>query len=121
MTLQNQHLGAFVDQHDDPLVDLTYGGWASGEGLVSRGASTLATKAPTQKLHIRIHALTDQTDTPGQWLEELERQRMALENVPLEETLEDLEWTGADPVALAETASRLGDTELEALVPRFRP
>ena len=85
-TLENQHLGHLVGKYPDPLVGLTFGGLISGDGLTSKDDSTLVTKEPLPNLHLRVHALTAQTETPEPWVEQLNRQRASVESIPLAET-----------------------------------
>ncbi len=83
-SLKFQHLGELVDQFTDPLMNRTFGGLISGVGLKSKDDKTLVTSAPTRSLHVRIHALTEQTKTPEDWLTHLEQQRQSVEAVPVE-------------------------------------
>jgi Domain of unknown function (DUF5703)/Concanavalin A-like lectin/glucanases superfamily len=85
-TMVNQHMGEFVDQFHDPLLHRTFGGLISGEGLKSKDEKTLVTSAPAGKIHLRIHALTAQTETPEDWLAQLERQRKTVDAVAHEKT-----------------------------------
>jgi hypothetical protein len=95
-TLKNQHLGEFVEKFRDPLINLTFGGLIDGVGLQSKDDKTLATGAPTKKLHVRVHALTAQTGTEAEWLSLLEKQRATAERIAFEETRATHEawWNG---------------------------
>lgn len=84
-TLRNQHLGAFVDAYHDPLMDLTFGGMIEAAGLTAKNERTLATTSSVKTLHVSMHALTAQTETPEAWVEQLELQRAATTSLPLEE------------------------------------
>ncbi len=64
----------------------TFGGLIVGEGLQSQDSKTLKTAAPLKKLHLRVHALTAQTDTEDEWLAQLEKQRAQADAVPLEKS-----------------------------------
>ncbi|MDG1241614.1 MAG: DUF5703 domain-containing protein [Opitutae bacterium] len=83
-TLKNQHLGGVIDNYQDPLMNRTFGGLIVGEGLQSQDSKTLKTAAPLKKLHLRVHALTAQTDTEDEWVAQLEKQRAQADAVPLE-------------------------------------
>ena len=84
-SLKGQHLGEIVEQFHDPLMNRTFGGLICGEGLKAKDNQTLVTAAPAEKIHVSIHALTEQTKTPDDWLAHLERQRQSVDAVPLEE------------------------------------
>jgi hypothetical protein len=83
-TMNNQHMGEFVDKFHDPLMNRTFGGLMVGEGLKAKDAQTLVTSGPTKNIHVNIHALTAQTETPEEWLAQLEQQRQIVEAVPIE-------------------------------------
>ncbi len=88
-TMINQHMGEFVDKFNDPLLNRTFGGLMLGDGLKAKDAQTLVTSEPTRKVHLSIHALTAQTETPEAWLAQLERQRQAADAVSREKA-----WSG---------------------------
>jgi hypothetical protein len=77
-----QHLGEIVNQFPDPLMNRTFGGLISGEGLKSKDDKTLVTTAPAKEIAVSIHALTAQTKTPEDWLAQLEQQRKTAEAFP---------------------------------------
>jgi len=85
-TLQNQHLGGRVANYPDPLINRTFGGIICGNELLSKDEKTLVTDAPVKSLFFRVHALTAQTDTAEQWISKIEKQRVAVEALALEET-----------------------------------
>lgn len=85
-TLKNQHLEHLVGKYPDPLKNRTFGGLISGDGLVGRDEKMLVTKDPVTRLHVRVHALTAQTETPEEWGQQLAKQRAAVERLSLAET-----------------------------------
>ncbi len=87
-TLENQHLGHLVDQYPDPLLGLTFGAQVLGDGLESKNATTLVTSEPLKTCHLRVHALTAQTDTPEAWVRGLEQQQEDVVSVSREDA-----WT----------------------------
>lgn len=115
-TLKNQHLGALVGKHVDPLMHRTFGGLIAGQGLQSKDDKTLATVVPLKKLHIRLHALTAQTNSEAEWIAQLEKQRRDAESVSFEKSRAAHEaywaefwsrsWIVADGSAEAETVTR---------------
>ena len=80
-SLKNQHLGHAVGKFHDPLLNLTFGGLITGEGLVTKDDKTLATAAPVKSLGVRIHALTAQTPEAAAWVSQLEKLRAANDQV----------------------------------------
>jgi hypothetical protein len=95
-TLKNQHLGHLAGKFPDPLLHLTFGALISGEGLESEDARTLVTREPTKNLHVRVHALTAQTETEADWLKQIEKQQAAAEHVSLKEARKQHESWWAD-------------------------
>jgi alpha-L-fucosidase 2 len=92
-SFKGQHLGGILDQFADPLMNRTFGGVISGEGLKFKDDKTLVTSAPAKKIHVSIHALTAQTKTPEEWLAQLEQQRKTVDAVPSEEAwLAHVKW-----------------------------
>ena len=85
----NQHMGAFVDQFHDPLLNRTFGGLMVGEGLKAKDNQTLVTSEPTKNIHVNIHALTAQTETSEEWLAKLEQQRQVVDAVSREKAWPD--------------------------------
>lgn len=80
-TLKNQHLGHAVEKFHDPLLNLTFGGLITGEGLVTKDDKTLATAEPVKSLDICIHALTAQTPEATAWVSQLGALRAANDKV----------------------------------------
>lgn len=95
-TLTNQNLGDLVGEYSDPLIHLTFGGSISGKGLEAKDAQTLVTSNSVNELHIRIHALTAQTQTQEEWVDQLAVQRSAVEGRSLEDTRQEHEAWWAD-------------------------
>lgn len=85
-TLKNQHLEQLVGKYPDPLENLTFGGLISGNGLKNKDNKTLVTGAPTKDLIIRIYGMTAQTKTPEEWVEKLQKQRIAVDGLAYKET-----------------------------------
>ena len=83
-SMTNQHLGLLVEKFPDPLMHRTFGGQIVGEGLKATDNKTLVATKPSRNIHLSIHALTAQTETPEDWLAQLERQRQSVEAVPME-------------------------------------
>jgi alpha-L-fucosidase 2 len=84
-TLKVQRLEHLMGKYPDPLINRTFGGLLVAEGLKAKDDRTLVTSAPTKRIHLRVHALTEQTETAEAWLTQLEQQRQATEAVPLKE------------------------------------
>ena len=84
-SMQNQHLGHLVDQMADPLMDRTFGGLIAAEGLTAKDARTLTTSQPMNQIHLRVHALTEQTETPEAWVGKVSRQQARVDSVRQDE------------------------------------
>ena len=88
-TLKVQRLEHLVGEFPDPIMDLTFGGLMAGEGLKAKDDRTLVTDSPTRRIHLRLHALTEQTETAEAWLTQLEQQRKTVDTVPTKDA-----WSG---------------------------
>ena len=84
-TLDVQHLGHLAGTVPDPLINRTFGGLIGGTGWKAADDHTLVSAEPAERHHLRIHALTGQTDTPEAWLTRLEQQRKDSDAVPLDQ------------------------------------
>lgn len=84
-TLKVQRLEHLMGKFPDPLIHRTFGGLIVGEGLKAKDEQTLVTSAPTKRIHLRVHALTEQTETAEAWLTQLEQQRQTSDAVSLED------------------------------------
>ena len=84
-TLKVQRLGHLVGKFTDPLINRTFGGLIKGEGLKAKDDRTLVTDTPAKRIYLRVHALTEQTETAEAWLTQLEQQRQTSDAVPLED------------------------------------
>src|SRR6202044_2185015 len=72
--------------------NLTFGGVIKGEGFMGQDASTLQSNAVTSHL-FSIYPLTSTTDTPEQWLAQLEQNINRINALNLEQTRADhLKW-----------------------------
>ncbi|NWK55243.1 hypothetical protein HW115_06450 [Verrucomicrobiaceae bacterium N1E253] len=85
VTLKNQHLGHLIEKYPDPLMGRTFGGMIHARGMVQRDDRTLATKNPVKQLHLQIHALTAQTETEQEWLDQLTKRKSEHDAKPLAE------------------------------------
>ena len=77
ITIKVQALSAVAGKYADPLRHRTFGGAVVAEGLVKAGPTTLRSAAPTRRIDVAIHALTQAPATEAQWLAELDRQMEA--------------------------------------------
>ena len=82
--LTMQGLGDLAATRKDPLLNQTFGGTIWGEGLVAATTSTLQSAQPAPLQSLSIALLTQQTDTPEQYLAALEQQAAALRTENIE-------------------------------------
>ena len=71
-TLQVQGLGDFKSRSADPLLNLTFGALVQGNGLVSQSPTLLKSAQPSTTLDISVVALTAQTATAPEWVQQVE-------------------------------------------------
>jgi len=81
-SLQLQALGEIPEQ-TDPLLHRTFGCVVAGDGMKASNERTLVSATPATSLHLSIHALTEQTETVDDWLDELASLRDTSAEVPL--------------------------------------
>ena len=84
-TFEDQHLGHLVGRFPDPLIHRTFGGLIHGDNLQPNDDRALVSEEPAERFTLRIHALTRQTETPEEWVAELEQQVLSTETTPLGE------------------------------------
>lgn len=85
VTLKNQHLGDFSEKYSDPLMNRTFGGMMTAEGMIGKNDKTLSTEEPVKNLHLKIYAHTEQADTADDWGNSLNKVRKAADKVSLRE------------------------------------
>ncbi|MDR1675101.1 MAG: DUF5703 domain-containing protein [Tannerella sp.] len=66
-TLKVQSLGDYADDHEDPLLHLTFGALATGNGLVNRSPEVLTSEKATRKHHLEVCVLTEKAATVDDW------------------------------------------------------
>ena len=81
-SLKLQKNEAIAQTEQDPILNRTMGAILRGDNLVSVSDTELKTAKPAHEVSLRIHVLTQITDTPEQWLAALEKQAAAIEKMP---------------------------------------
>ena len=69
--LQLQALGDWVKDHDDPLLDRTFGGIILSREMIKSGNHTLQTKLPAKEFSVSVFALTNQAKTIEAWVDSI--------------------------------------------------
>ena len=77
--LSLQALGAWTEQHPDPIMNRTFGGLVSSNKLKKTDKFNLKTVKPETEFLISITALTSQTETAQQWVEAIQKQATNIE------------------------------------------
>ena len=72
-TLALQGMESWLDQGNDPLQDLTFGGLIQGENFANSDGTSLKSTKPEKHHLVSIHLLTAQTVTPQQWIDQLQK------------------------------------------------
>ncbi|MCX6921833.1 MAG: DUF5703 domain-containing protein [Verrucomicrobia bacterium] len=70
--LRLQALGELTRTMPDPLLHRTFGGTLRGEGLTRVTPTSLKSVKPQHRCRLTVSALTRQTETPKEWLEQME-------------------------------------------------
>jgi hypothetical protein len=81
-SLKLQNLEAITRTGKDPILNRTMGGVLLGDDFVPVSDLEMTASKPAGEMSLRIHLLTQITDTPEQWLAALEEQAGAVENLP---------------------------------------
>ena len=71
--LRHQGLEGFIGRSADPLLGRTFGGRIEGSGLVNEDATTLRSSGARKHFDLAIFPHGAQTDSAGQWLEQLDQ------------------------------------------------
>jgi len=66
--LKTQALQGAILTHTDPILHRTFGALMEGDGFIAASDTRLETKESVTSCSLRIHPLTQITDTPEQWL-----------------------------------------------------
>ncbi len=80
--LQLQALGEWIQQHEDPLLNRTFGGLIISREMTKSDDNTLKTNHPIKEFSISVFALTKQTDTLKEWEEALIRTASGTGKIP---------------------------------------
>lgn len=93
ITLANQHLEELLREHPDPLMHLTFGGCLTGENLDAIDHQTVKSSEQGTYFIVSIYPLTAQTETLGEWLEQLEKTISMVDRRDIETArIEHREW-----------------------------
>ncbi|MEI6513514.1 MAG: DUF5703 domain-containing protein [bacterium] len=87
--LELQDLEEFIPKLKDPLINRTFGAIVQGEGLVTAGELSLASKKADKKFSIDFHVLTTQTDTPDEWIGKVEKGMAKINAIPKKTRYDD--------------------------------
>lgn len=126
-SLKLQKLDEIDATQKDPLLHRTCGAVLRGMGFVSASDTALKTAAPKASLSLRLHVLTEITDTAQAWQEKLEAQADATDRLSVEERTQahaawwksfwDRSWIRieASPAVPAEKPDAEGITSIQRL------
>lgn len=79
--LKNQHLSPLLAKCPDPLEHRTFGACMKGDGLIAAGDRSIRSAAPAKHQRLSISVLTAQTDTPQEWVAQLQKLTAATDAV----------------------------------------
>lgn len=71
--LKLQNLDKSVDSNSNPLLNRTFGACVHGTGLKNESSTTLKSATPQKHYLLSIYPLCAQSETPDEWLEQLEQ------------------------------------------------
>jgi len=72
MTLDQQNLAHLVEKYQDPLINRTFGGLVSGNGLVKQTERKLVSKETSKSHQVQVHIKSEQNADLAIWLKELQ-------------------------------------------------
>jgi hypothetical protein len=84
-SLKLQKLDAIADQQADPILNRTTGAILRGDPFVPVSAAEMKSVRPSKELSLRVHVLTQITETPERWRAAVEQQAAAIEEIPASE------------------------------------
>ena len=82
-SLKLQRNEAISQEETDPILNRTAGGIMRGENFAPVSDTELKAVKPAREVALKIHVLTQITDTPEQWLAALEKQAEAIDKQPI--------------------------------------
>ena len=80
--LQLQALGDWVKDHDDPLLDRTFGGIILSREMIKSDNHTLQTKLPVKEFSVSVFALTNQAKTIDAWVDSINNVVIGTDLIP---------------------------------------
>ena len=79
--LEFQGLGGYVEKGKDPLLHLTFGGCATGVGMMKTPDGVLQTASPQLKTRLLVSVLSGQTKTAADWVAGVLKQQGEMESL----------------------------------------
>ena len=87
--LELQSLGEWTKNHEDPLLNRTFGGMILSKEMGKSNPLTLQTKQPLKEFSVTVFALTGQTKTLGSWNDSITNIAEQIKEIPDEIRLEN--------------------------------
>ncbi len=84
-----QGLGEILPRYPDPLLHRTFGGCIRGRGMRREGGVALVSERPERRQTVSVYCLTARTDTPEEWLKQLERTVAAADEALLDKARQE--------------------------------
>jgi hypothetical protein len=81
LVFEREHLDALLSKYPDPILNRCFGIAMKGSNLTRTANLTLESSIPSMKQELNLYALTEQTDSPGSWLADLEKKIKTTEAV----------------------------------------
>ena len=92
-SLKLQKNEAIAKTEQDPILNRTMGAILRGDNFVSASDTELKTARPAKEIALRIHVLTKITETPEQWLADLEKQAVKIDKKSVSKCMKShVEW-----------------------------
>ena len=87
--LELQGLGSFVKDGEDPLMNRTFGGLIRSQELKKTTTTQLSAKDPLKRFSLSVYALTSQTETQEEWVEQITENALDIESKSRKGRLKD--------------------------------
>jgi hypothetical protein len=116
LVFEKEHLESLLKKYPDPLLHRCFGITMKGSGLASSDDRTLKSSGASRSQRLDLYALTEQTDAPASWREDLSRMIVSTDAININAARKahgqwwaefwDRSWIHASGTTEAETASK---------------
>lgn len=82
VVFEKAHLGSIVSKYPDPILNRSFGVVMNGKGFIKEGDLAMVSTRPGTSQELDIYALTEQTQSPGTWLADINKKIKETRAIP---------------------------------------